>query len=52
MDDRKRAEQIGEALGYIAGMAAGFLIANFIVFPRATGLTLIETVRLLLSISR
>ena len=48
MDDKKRAEQIGAALGYIAGMAAGFLIANYIIFPRATGLTLLELLRILI----
>ncbi len=47
MHDFERAEKHGAVAGAISGMITGILVANYIIFPKATGVTLTEMLQLL-----
>lgn len=42
------AEAAGSICGWIAGLATGFLVTNYIIFPRLIGATLLEVLKLLM----
>lgn len=41
-------EAAGSICGWIAGLATGFLVTNYIIFPRLIGATLLEVLKLLM----